>query len=64
MFNHEFFVSRTWRAGLVNFAKARKVPAPVVEVHCMDGTSFKLAGCAPGRPMPSWRPTARTARPE
>jgi hypothetical protein len=47
MFDHEFFVSRTWRAGLVNFAKTRKVPAPVVEIHCMDGTSFKLARLRP-----------------
>ena len=47
MFNHEFFMSRTWNSGLVNFAKLRKVPAPVVEIHCMDGTSFKLARLKP-----------------
>jgi len=25
----------------------RKIPAPVVEVHCVDGTSFKLARIRP-----------------
>ena len=47
MFNHDFFGSRAWRAGLVNFAKLRKIPSPVVEVHCIDGTSFKLARLRP-----------------
>jgi hypothetical protein len=47
MFNHEFFLSRTWRTGLVNFTRQRKIPAPVVEIHCLDGTSFKLARLRP-----------------
>lgn len=47
MFNHDFFLSRTWRAGLVNFARQRQIPAPVVEIHCLDGSSFKLARLKP-----------------
>jgi hypothetical protein len=47
MFNHEFFLSRTWRTGLVNFTRQRKIPAPVVEIHCLDGSSFKLARLRP-----------------
>lgn len=47
MFSHDFFLSRTWRAGLVNFARQRKIPAPVVEIHCLDGSSFKLARLKP-----------------
>ena len=47
MFNHDFFLSRTWRAGLVNFARQRQIPAPVVEIHCLYGSSFKLARLKP-----------------
>lgn len=42
MFTTEFFTSRIWHKLLVAFAENRKIPAPVVELHCTDGTAFKV----------------------
>ncbi len=47
MFRPQFFNSQAWHRILVNFAKLKGVPAPVVEIQCIDGTSFRVAWVRP-----------------